>query len=130
MEKAWLYSARRPNPGYEARCAFMRQIRPPRVVIADWAPELSAKLGRPVDVILGRGLGAMDFSASSSVEIRDPGGMITRIRFAFALIRPEHSIVAVFSEHCGYLEFDLREDSVVAQIQEDIYTHWGNQDEA
>lgn len=98
-------------------------------MIADWAPELSAKLGRPVDLILARGLSAMDFDASSSIEIRDPGGMTTRIKFAFALIRPEQSIVAVFSEHCGYLEFDLREDSVVAQIREDIYTHCGDQDE-
>jgi hypothetical protein len=29
------------------------------------------------------------------------------------------------------LEFDLKEDSVVAEIREEIYTHWGDdQDEA
>jgi hypothetical protein len=109
----------------------MRQIRPWREMIVDWAPELSAKLGRPVDVILERGLGALDFGASSSVEIRDPGGMTTRIDHAFALIRPKQNLAAVFSEHCGYLEFDLKEDSVVAEIREEIYTHWGDdQDEA
>ena len=104
----------------------MRPIRPWREMIADWAPELSTKLGRPVDVILDKGLGALDFGASSSVEIRHPGGMTTRIELAFALIRPEQNIAAVFSEHCGYLEFDLREDSVVAEIREEIYTHWGD----
>ncbi|MBX3725427.1 MAG: hypothetical protein KF823_05865 [Xanthomonadales bacterium] len=52
--------------------------------------------------------------------------MTTRIELAFALIRPEQNIAAVFSEHCGYLKFDLREDSVVAEIREEIYTHWGD----
>lgn len=94
-------------------------------MIVDWTPELSAKLGRPVDAILDKGLSALDFGASSSVEIRDPSGMRTRIEFAFALIRPEQNLAAVFSEHCGYLEFDLREDSEVAEIHEEIYVHQG-----
>jgi hypothetical protein len=94
-------------------------------MIVDWAPELSAKLGRPVDAILDKGLSALDFGANSSVEIRNPGGMTTRIELAFAVIRPEQNLVAVFSEHCGYLEFDLTEDSVVAEIREEIYIHEG-----
>jgi hypothetical protein len=94
-------------------------------MITDWAPELSSKLGRPIEAILDKGLGALDFRASRSVEIRDPGGMTTRIDLAFVLIRPKQNVAAVFSEHCGYLEFDLREDSVVAEITEDVYTHWG-----
>jgi hypothetical protein len=94
-------------------------------MIVNWAPELSAKLGRPVDAILDKGLSALDFGANSSVEIRDPGGMTTRIELAFAVIRPEQNLAAVFSEHCGYLEFDLREDSVVAEIREEIYIHEG-----
>lgn len=103
-------------------------MRPPRAwqeMIKDWAPELSAKLGRPVTLIESNGLSATDFSPSTFVEIRDPGGMVTRFSFAFALVRPEQSVAAVFSEHYGYMEFDLREDSVVAEIHEDIYTHWG-----
>jgi hypothetical protein len=102
----------------------MRPIRTWREMIVDWAPELSAKLGRPMDAILDKGLSALDFGASS-VEIRDPGGMTTRIELAFALIRPEQNLAAVFSEHCGYLEFDLTEDSVVAEIHEEIYVHQG-----
>ncbi len=72
------------------------------------------------------GTSALDFGASSSVEIRGPGGMTIRIELAFALIRPDQNITAVFSEHCGYMEFDLMEDSVVAEIHEEIYTHWGD----
>lgn len=104
---------------------FMRPTKSRREMIIDWAPELSAKLGRPVDLIVSKGLGALDFGASSSVEIRYRGGMTTRIELAFALIRPKQNKVAVFSEHCGYLEFDLTEDSVVAEIREDLYTHEG-----
>ncbi|KAB8196210.1 hypothetical protein FKV24_004495 [Lysobacter maris] len=94
-------------------------------MIKDWAPELSAKLGRPVSEIESKGLGATDFSPSRFVEIRDPAGRVTRFSLAFALVRPEKSVAAVFSEHYGYMEFDLVEDSVVAEIHEDIYTHWG-----
>jgi len=94
-------------------------------MIVDWATELSAKLGRPIDLILDKGLGALDFGAGSSVEIKDSRGMTTRVELAFAVIRPERNLAAVFSEHCGYLEFDLGEDSVVAEIREQIYVHRG-----
>jgi hypothetical protein len=104
----------------------MNPIRPWREVIVDWAPELSQRLGRSEEAILKDGLGALDFASNSSVEIRDPGGMTTRIKQAFALIRPKQHVVAVFSEHCGYLEFALLEDMVVAEISEQLYTHWGD----
>ncbi len=103
-------------------------MRPPRTwqeMIEDWAPELSAKLGRSISEIETKGLVATDFSPSTFVEIRDPAGMTTRFSFAFALIRSKKSVAAVFSEHYGYMEFDLIEDSIVAEIHEDIYTHWG-----
>jgi hypothetical protein len=100
-----------------------------REVIADWAPELSAKLGRPVGVILSKGLDAGDFSPAGSVEIRDPGGMTTRVGLAFAVIRPDQSLAAVFSEHCGYMEFDLLIDTVVAEIREEIYIHRGDEED-
>jgi hypothetical protein len=99
----------------------MRPLRPPREVLRDWSTELSAKLGRPQDEIITRGLTAHDFSPDSSVEVRDPSGMVVRFSFAFAVIRPTSSQAAVFTEHSGYVEFDLIEDSVVAEIQENIY---------
>jgi hypothetical protein len=101
----------------------MRPLRRARDVIVDWAPDLSAKLGRPVDIILSKGLSARDFSSADSVEIRDPGGMTTRVELAFAIVRAEQDVAAVFSEHCGYMEFDLLTGTVVAEIREEIYVH-------
>lgn len=101
----------------------MRQIRPWREVLQDWAPDLSEKLGRPVDQILSKGLSAYDFSPSSFVEVREPSGASFRFPFAFSVIRPSEALAAVFTEHSGYLEFDLEEDTVVAEIKEHIYRH-------
>ena len=103
----------------------MRPLRTWREMIEDWAPELSIKLGRPIAEIKSEGLSAADFSPSRFVEIREPAGRITRFSLAFALIRPEQSVAAVFSEHYGYMEFDLEEDSVVAEIREHLYVHQG-----
>ena len=89
-------------------------------VLKHWAPELSAKLGRPVDVILRDGLSADDFSIARSVEVRHPDGSRVAFKFAFAVVRPAEKSAAVFSEHDGYLEFSLVEDAVVAEINEDI----------
>jgi hypothetical protein len=105
----------------------MKPLRPTREVLIDWAPELSLKLGRPVEVILSRGLTGYDFSPAASVEIRDPAGMRTRVEFAFAVIRPGQNLAAVFSEHCGYMEFDLLPDMVVAEIREEIYIHFDDE---
>lgn len=103
-------------------------MRPPRNwrdMINDWATELADKLGRPADEIVSRGISATDFSPSRFVEIREPCGKITRFSFAFALIRPEKSVAAVFSEHSGYVEFDLIEDTAVVEIEEYFYMHQG-----
>lgn len=105
----------------------MRPTRPWQEMIIEWAPDLAEKLGRPIGEIIEHGLSAYDFP-SGAVEIREPEDMVTRISSAFAVIRPKQHVVAVFSEHCGYLEFDLREDTVVAEITEKIYTHWGDDD--
>lgn len=101
---------------------LMRPARPAQDMIDDWAPELAARLGRSEQAIRELGLGAMDFSPSRSVEIRH-GDFTVRLRFAFAVIRPARNVVAVFSEHWGYIEYGLMEDTVVAQIHEEIYTH-------
>ena len=99
----------------------MRPLRPPQEVLRDWSAELSVKLGRPQDEIITRGLSAYDFSADSFVEVRDPSGMVVRFSLAFAVIRPAGKQAAVFTEHSGYVEFDLIEDGVVAEIHENIY---------
>lgn len=101
---------------------LLKPWRPMQDMLDDWAPELAARLGRSEQSIRERGLSAMDFSPSRSVEIRY-GDFTVHVRFAFALIRPEQAVVAIFSEHWGYTEYGLMEDTVVAQIHEEIYTH-------
>ena len=100
----------------------MKPLRPFREVLSDWAPEVASKLKRAEAELLARGLSATDFSPSQAVEIRLTG-VTHRFSFAFAVIRPETGEAAVFSEHAGYVEFQLADDDVVAEIAEDIYRH-------
>ncbi len=97
--------------------------RPWRDVLTDWANELSIKLKRDEAHIRSHGLSASDFSSLSWVEVRYPHGATHRFSFAFAVVRPGQAKAAVFSEHAGYLEFGLTEDTVVAEIHEDLYRH-------
>jgi hypothetical protein len=102
--------------------AVMKPRRSRPDVIRDWAAELSRKLGRPESQLIAEGLSADDFSFGHSVEIRRPDGSVYRsFKFAFAVFKPERKQAAVFSEHDGYVEFDLAEDAVVAEIDEDVY---------
>lgn len=99
----------------------MKSLRPWKDVLGEWTPELSEKLNRPESEIRSKGLSAYDFSPNRVVEIRYPFGATHRFTFAFAVVRPERREAAVFSEHAGYVEFELVEGSVVAEIHEDIY---------
>lgn len=99
----------------------MKPIRPWKEVLNEWAAELAVKLGRPEAEIRTKGLTAYDFSMSSRVEVRYPYGLTHRIAGSFAVIRPEKRQTAVFSEHAGYIEFDLIEDCEVLEIHEDFY---------
>jgi hypothetical protein len=92
-----------------------------QAVLSDWADEVAAKIGRPNDQILAKGLGASDFSTSRSVEIRYPNGMIVQIPFAFAVFRREEGLAAVFSEHGGYMEFVLPTETVVIENHQSFY---------
>jgi len=100
----------------------MKPRRPPKEVLRDWASEVALKLQRSAEELLARGLGASDFSASRSVEIRFPG-VTHRFSFAFAVVRPNTGEAAVFSEHAGYVEFQLVDECVVAEISEETYWH-------
>jgi hypothetical protein len=99
----------------------MKPVRAWKEVLNDWLPELAEKLKRPESELQSQGLGASDFSPSRSVEVRFPFGLVHRFTFAFAVVRPSTGEAAVFSEHAGYVEFQLVEDCVIAEIHEDIY---------
>ena len=81
------------------------------------------RLNRCESDIRQHGLSALDFSSGSSVEVREPSGLVHRVNFAFALIRPAAAEAAVFSEHAGYLEFALEEDAAIVEIAERTYRH-------
>jgi len=101
----------------------MKPERPMKEVVDDWAEELATKFGRPVQQILANGLGARDFSCNSSVEVRLPDGHTHRFSFAFALIRASKGQAVVFTEHAGYVEFELVEDAQIVEIHETYYRH-------
>ncbi|MDR2689694.1 MAG: hypothetical protein LBB76_08055 [Azoarcus sp.] len=92
-------------------------------ILADWAPDLSLKLGRPVEVIRGKGLSAYDFPPSQRVRINFVDGSVAEFNYAFACIREKESQVAVFTEHCGYLEFWLEPEMEIVEIRENHYRH-------
>ena len=93
-----------------------------RDIVLRWTKELSQRLGRPENEIAG-GLSAHAFSPSNRVEIRFSDKSFANFRYAFAIISPERSLVAVFTEHCGYYEFALSPEMNITQIREDVYCH-------
>ncbi len=99
----------------------MKPFRPWKEVLADWAPDLSQKLGRPESEILEEGLGVTDFLPNCSVEVRYPFGVTHRFAKAFVVVRPASGEAAVFSENAGYAEYALVDDCELAEITEEIY---------
>jgi len=90
-------------------------------VINDWAADLATRLTRPADRIRGQGLSAADFPADSRVRIHFGEGSFAEFRHAFACIRRDVAWVAVFTEHCGYMEFPIAPDMEVIEIRETSY---------
>ena len=102
----------------------MRPLRAAKDVLRDWLPELSVRLGRSIEALEARGLSAHDFGGDRSVEIRYPYGHVHRMALSFAVVKPKAGLAAVFSEHAGYVEFELVEDTVVVEvIDEIVYRH-------
>ncbi len=91
--------------------------------LAEWAEELALHLGRPADVILSDGLYASDFSVGSSVELHFPDGSEARFLHAFHIVSPAKTKVCVFTEHCGYITFDLQPDLAITRHQKTVYMH-------
>jgi hypothetical protein len=92
-------------------------------VVAEWVTELAERLQRPEDELRARGLSAYDFSSSRAVEIRFVDGSHAKFRYAFAIVSKSKERVAVFTEHCGYLEFPLTPELEVIEISENYYRH-------
>ena len=74
-------------------------------VIEAWADELAEYLGRPSAKILEDGLDAVAFPSNSSVDLLFEDGSSASFRYAFVLDSVARGLIAVFTEHCGYLIF-------------------------
>ena len=98
-------------------------MRKHKEVLADWAEDLAKKLGRSQEEILSKGLSAYDFSPGSRVTVNFGEGSTAEFKLAFACINPKIEQVAIFTEHCGYLEFPLFEEMEVVEVTERYYRH-------
>jgi hypothetical protein len=82
-------------------------------MVERWLPQLVAKLGRPAEELLGDGLTCSDFP-SAGVRIDFADGSFVQFQYAFSVQHMDQGDlgprVAVFTEHCGYHEFELYGD--------------------
>jgi hypothetical protein len=74
-------------------------------ILDAWAEELAAHLGRAVEQVRSRGLGASDFPSDHDLRITWGDGSFAQFRHAFAVRSAANGAIAVFSEHCGYHVF-------------------------
>ncbi len=80
--------------------------------IAEWADELSAKLGRTKEHVLQNGVRAADFRSTEDIELAFPDGSSAYFHSAFYVTDTRHGLLAVFTEHCGYHVFPLHGTTV------------------
>lgn len=71
-------------------------------LVAEFADELSARLGRSAEELRQHGLRAGDFPLDGIVEVTFEDGSFMSLHYAFALVNQAQRVVGVFSEHCGY----------------------------
>lgn len=69
-----------------------------------FAEVLAERLGRVADELRDSGLSASDFSGDCRVRWHD--GSEAMFRGAFAVVDPGRKRIGVFTEHCGYFDFD------------------------
>ncbi|MBV5329802.1 MAG: hypothetical protein JZU65_19600 [Chlorobium sp.] len=70
-------------------------------IIETVADELSVKLGRSAEGIRQNGLSRYDFT-SNEVEILFEDGSSAKFKYSFYVECSRKSLIAVFTEHCGY----------------------------
>lgn len=99
----------------------MKPLRRQSDVLNDWIEELAVHLGRSTEELGKYGLMASDFARY--VEVRTPCGITVRFDLAFYLVRHALAQAVVFTEHSGYVEFEMVDDMVFAEISEAIYRY-------
>jgi hypothetical protein len=90
------------------------------VIINRWLPQLAQKTGRPVATLKADGLNAGDFPMDGvCIDFED--GSRVHFRWAFFVTDPSRrGKVAVFTEHCGYHEFLLGFEDVIAEVEQPV----------
>ena len=88
------------------------------VIINRWLPQLSQKTGLPVATLKTEGLRAGDFPPAG-VRIDFEDGSLVHFRWAF-FVTDQSRRAAVFTEHCGYHEFLLGPEDVIAQVEQTV----------
>lgn len=87
------------------------------IIINRWLPQLAQKLGRTVANLKAEGLRGGDFP-SGGVRIAYEDDSQIRFRWAFFVTDPaRRGKVAVFTEHCGYHEFQLGAEDSIEQVE-------------
>ncbi len=87
------------------------------VVLNRWLPQLAQKTGRPAATLKAEGLHSGDFP-QGGVRIDFEDGSVVQFRWSFFVIDPaRNGKVAVFTEHCGYHEFNLTSGDKVIQVE-------------
>ena len=65
----------------------------------------------------------MSSDFNNNVEVRTPYGMTIKFSLAFYIVREAAAEAVVFTEHSGYVEFDMVDEMVFAAISETIYRY-------
>ena len=89
---------------------------PDKRIIENWTELLSQKLGRSASGILERGLSVHDFSSSKGVFIEFPDKSTCHFNHAFFVVDKNNEMAAVFTEHCGYHEFNIC-DAIIRETE-------------
>ena len=90
-----------------------------RQLLDEWAEELSEHLGRSVENIRQKGLGATDFPTNESLHIQLMDGSFVQLQYAFHVVNAEKFALAVFTEHCGYHVFPFH-DAVASRVKREV----------
>lgn len=90
-------------------------------IVERWKEKLAEKFGRSVEDLSENGLRSMDFRHSSKVILSVPGELECTFNYAFSVVDPDISRVAVFTEHCGYHEFYLHGMKVSDIVTEEYW---------
>ncbi len=90
-------------------------------LLTEWVEELSQHVGRSVEEILRKGLGADDFPTNESLHIKLMDGSFVQFQYAFYVVNAEKFAIAVFTEHCGYHVFPFHEAEISRIKREVLY---------